>query len=134
MWFFWIIGAYLFMGGVCVFHDVRTQFKDNLKKLDKYKYHDETDVDHYRKRPRRVRSYEEQTHAAFDDSWHSWGWTFILWPLYIVLSLLGPVIDGIEWLLAGKEIRKARELDEEKKTKELLARFEAEEKKKFEGL
>lgn len=130
----WVLIAYIFAGGVCVLHDIRSTFNQNLKKLEDYKYHDLTIFDSVNKKPRRVRTHEQQVEAAFADSFDGIGFTFLLWPLYIILHVMGPVYDGFMWLMVGKEIRKARALDEEKKAKEILAHWEEEEKKKFDGL
>jgi hypothetical protein len=134
-WILWALGTYIFMGGVCVWHDVRSQFKDNLKELEKYEYDpDERDEDYYKKKPRRKRTHEEQVRAALSDSYSLIVYTFFLWPLYIGLHLFDYMADAIAFLIGHKEIKNARVLDEEKKTKEILARFEEEDKKKFDGL
>lgn len=128
-WLIWIPLIYLMGGITACWHDVRTTFKQNMKTLSQYRFY-------YPKggHGQKERNHEEQVRAALDDSFKDLRFTFFLWPIYFFIASLGPVIDGIGWLVGGKEIRAARQEDEDAKTKELLARIEEEEKKKFDGL
>jgi hypothetical protein len=121
------IAAYVAVGGISAFFDVRYLFRKAMRENDNALCED---VD-YVSGKKKVNSKEKQIELNLKAASKDWGAWLVLWPI----GYLEYLYDGIGYLIkqgvAGKAIKEAEVEAEEKRIAQLTAKYEREALEKF---